>query len=65
MPKCEITVQSVTKLLEVLNRRKASGLNELPNLFLKNAANDISTFLKITFDQLPDDWEEANVAQVI
>ena len=70
MPKFEITVQSVTKLLVVSNRRKASGLNDLPNLILKNAANDVSTFLKITFDQslqmgkLPDDWVEANVAQV-
>ena len=70
MPKFEITVQGVTKLLEGLNGGKASGPDELPNLILKNAANDISPFLKIIFDQslqtgkLPDDWVEANVAPV-
>ena len=70
MPKFEITVQGVTKLLEGLNGGKASGPDELPNLILKNAANEISPFLKIIFDQslqtgkLPDDWVEANVAPV-
>ena len=60
----------VTKLLEGLNGGKASGPDELPNLILKNAANEISPFLKIIFDQslqtgkLPDDWVEANVAPV-
>ena len=70
MPKFEITVQGVTKLLEGLNGGKASGLDKLPNLILKNAAKEISPFLKIIFDQslqtgkLPDDWVEANVAPV-
>ena len=70
MPKFGITVQAVTKLLEGLNGGKASGLDELPNLILKNAANEIYPFLKIIFDQspqmskLPDDWVEANVAPV-
>ena len=56
MPKFEITVQGVTKLLG-----KAPGPGELPNLILKNAANEISPFLRIIFDQslqtfkLPDD----------
>ena len=47
MPKFEITVQGVTKLLEGLNGGKTSGPDELPNLILKNAANEISPFLKI------------------
>ena len=70
MPKFEINVQGVTKLLEGLNCGKAPGPDELPNLILKNAANEISPFLKIIFDQslqtgkLPDDWVEANVAPV-
>ena len=61
MHKFEITVQGVTKLLEGLNVGKASGPDELPNLFLKSAANKTSTFLKIIFHQslqtgkLPDD----------
>ena len=70
MPKFEITVQGVTKLLEGLNGGKAPRPDELPNLILKNAANEISPFLKVIFDQslqmgkLPDDWVEANVAPV-
>ena len=70
MPKFEIIVQGVTKLLEGLNGGKASGPDELLNLILKNAANEISPFLKIIFDQslqtgkLPDDWVEANAATV-
>ena len=69
MPNFEITIQGVTKLLEGLNGGKASGPDELPNLILKNAVNEISPFLKIIFDQslqtgkLPDDWVEANAAQ--
>ena len=70
MPKFEITVQGVTKLVEGLNGGKAPGPDELPNLILKNAANEISPFLRIICDQslqtgkLPDDWVEANVAPV-
>ena len=37
MPKFEITVKGVTKLLAGLNGRKASGAAELSNLILKNA----------------------------
>ena len=63
-------MQGVTKSLEGLNGVKTSGLDELPNLILHNAANEISPFLKISFDQslqtgkLPDDWVEANVALI-
>ena len=70
MPKFEITVQGVTKLPEVLNGEKAPGPDESPKLILKNAANKISPFLRIIFDQtlqtgkLPDDWVEANVTPV-
>ena len=70
MPKFEITVQVVTKLFEGLNGGEAPTPDELPNLILKNAANEISPFLRISFDQslqmgkLPDDWVETNVAPV-
>ena len=70
MLKFEITFPGVTILLEGLNGEKASGPDELPNLILKNAANEISPFLKIIFDQsiqtgkLSNDWVEANVASV-
>ena len=66
MPKFEITVQGVTKLLEGLNGGKASAPDKLPNLILKNAAIEISPFIKIIFVQspqtgkLPDDWVEDN-----
>ena len=64
MPKFEIAVQGVTKLLEGLNGGKASGSDELLNWILNNAVNKISPSLKIIFDQslqtgkLPDDWVE-------
>ena len=51
MPKFEITVEGVTKLLKGLNGGKAPGPDELPNLILKNAANELSPFLKIIFVQ--------------
>ena len=69
MPKFEITDQDVTKLLEGLNVGKALGPDELPNLILKNAANEISPFLRIIFDQSlqtgkkPDDWVGAMLPQ--
>ena len=70
MHKFEITALGVTNLLGGLNGGKASGPDVLPNLILKNAANEIYPFLKIIFDQslqtgkLPDDWVKANVAPV-
>ena len=70
MLKFEITVQGVTRLLEGLNGGKASGPDELPSLIQKNAANEMSPFLRIIFDQflqtgkLSYDWVEANVAPV-
>ena len=50
MPKFEITVEGVTKLFKGLNGGKASGLDELLNLIVKNATNEISPFPKIIFD---------------
>ena len=47
MPRFEITVQGVTKLLEGLNGGKASGPDELSSLILKNAASEIPPFLEI------------------
>ena len=70
MPKSKITYQDVTKLFRGSNGGNASGPDELSNLILKNAANEISPFLKIIFDQsiktgkLLDDWVETNVAPV-
>ena len=45
MPKFEITVQGVTKLLEGLNGGKASGPDELPNLILKKLPTKYLPFL--------------------
>ena len=71
MTKFEITVQGVTKLLDGLNSRQASGPDELPNLIIKNASSQISPFLKIIIDQslqtgkfLDDCVEADNVAPV-
>ena len=45
MPKFEITVQSVTKLLKGLNGGKAPGPGELPNLILKKYLPFLELFL--------------------
>ena len=42
MPKFEITVQGLCKVLEGLDGGKAYKPDELPNLILKNAASEIS-----------------------
>ena len=50
MLKFEITVQCVTSYgmpTWVLNGGKASGPNELPNLNLKNAANEMYLFFEL------------------
>ena len=53
MPKFEFTVQCVIKLLDGLNGREASGPDDVLNLMLKNAANEIPPSLKFFFDQSP------------
>ena len=71
MDKIEITESGITKLLSELNADKAAGPDELPNLLLKNAAKEISPFLKDIFEhsiqtgKSPDEWVEANVAPVL
>ena len=70
MDQIEITESGITKLLSELNADKAPGPDELPDLLLKNAAKEISLFLKDIFEhtiqtgKLPYDWVEANVAHV-
>ena len=70
LDKIEITESGITKLLSELNADKAPGPDELPNSLLKNAAKEISPFLKDIFEhsiqigKLPDEWVEANVAPV-
>ena len=47
MDEIEITESGITKLLGELNADKAPGPDEIPNLLLKNAAKEISPFLKV------------------
>ena len=54
MDKIEITQSCITKLLSELNVDKALGPEELPNLLLKNAAKEISLFLKNIFKHYSD-----------
>ena len=42
MPKFEVTVQGLCKVLKGLDGGKAYRPDELPNLILKNAASEIS-----------------------
>ena len=46
MDKIEITESGITQLSIDLNADKAPGPDKLPNLLLKNAAKEISPFLK-------------------
>ena len=61
MDKIEITESGITKLLSELNADKAPGPDELQNLLFKNAAKEMSPFLKDIFEhsiqtgKLPDE----------
>ena len=50
MPKFEIT-KLATKIFAGLGGGKTTGLDELSNLILEDATNEISPFLKIIFYQ--------------
>ena len=49
MDNIEITQYGITKLLRELNADKAPGPDEVPNVLLKNAANEMSPFFTDIF----------------
>ena len=54
MDNIETTQSGIAKLLSELNADKAPGPDELPNLLLKNAAKEISSFSTDIFEHYPD-----------
>ena len=66
----KITTKCVEKQLSTLNINKASGPDQIPNLFLKQTAKGSASFLAALFTQslqtgnLPGDWLSANVSPV-
>ena len=60
--------QGIIKLLKNLNPRKACGPDSIPNMFLKNYAEELSLPLQNIFQSslnsgdLPDDWKKANIS---
>ena len=63
-----IDVIGVIKLLKERNQNKASGPDKIPNLVLKNLADNIGPILQVIFQTsldtgcLPRDWLTANIA---
>ena len=66
----KITTKGVEKQLSTLNINKASGPDQIPNIFLKQTAKESASVLAALFTQslqtghLPDDWLSANVSPI-
>ena len=62
----KITTKGVEKQLSTLNINKASGPDQIPNIFLKQTAKESASVLAALFTQslhtgnLPGDWLSAN-----
>ena len=69
LPQIAISTLSVKKHLDNLKPHKASGPDSISPMVLKELINEIAPILQIIFQisfttgQVPDDGEEANVAQ--
>ena len=70
MPKLNIEVTGVEKLLQNLNPGKASGPDSVPNRILKLCAKELAPMLTFIFNQslslvvLPADWKLANITPI-
>ena len=66
----KITTKGVEKQLSTLNINKASGPDQIPNIFLKLTAKESASVLAALFTQslqtgnLPGDWFSANVSLI-
>ena len=66
----KITTKGVEKQLSTLNINKASGPDQIPNIFIKQTAKESASVLAALFNQslqtgnLPDDWLSATVSPV-
>ena len=70
VPKMDISVESVKKLLLRLNPKEAVGPDMVPTRILRDYADDITPILQSIFQQsldagmVPDNWKRANVTAV-
>ena len=70
MPKIDVSVEGVKKLLLRLNPKKAVGPDMVPIRILRDYADDIAPILQSIFQQsldtgmVPEDWKKANVTTV-
>ena len=70
LPDIDIHVGGITKLLLKLNPQKANGPDQVPTRVLREAAEEISPYLSIIFQQslqssqLPTDWLTANISPI-
>ena len=70
MPEITIYVPGIIKLLGNLNPSKASGLDSIKPIVLKNLSNEIALFLSVLFQksldsgQVPHDWTKACVTPI-
>ena len=66
----KITTKGAEKQLSTLIISKASGPDQIPNIFLKQTAKESASVLAALFTQslqtgnLPDDWLSANVSPI-
>ena len=70
LPPLVITSDGVANLLNEINTSKASGPDNLPNMYLKMCAQQLAPALALIFTksltsgQLPEDWRNANVVPI-
>ena len=70
MPKIDVSIEGVKKLLLRLNPKKAVGPDMVPTHILRDYADDIAPILQSIFQQsldtgmVPEDWKKANVTAV-
>ena len=67
----KITTKGVEKQLSTLNINKASGPDQIPNIFIKQTAKESASVLAAHFTQslqtgnLPGDWLSADVSPIL
>ena len=70
LPPLVITVNGVIKLLSNINISKSTGPDKIPNIILKNCAQQIAPGMCAIFqksldsEELPEDWINANITPV-
>ena len=70
IPEINVTTEWVRKLLGMLKTNKAVGPDDLPNIALKTASDELAPALQFIFQQsldggeLPEDWKMANICSI-